>query len=263
VKKLHALLGMSAATFTVVGDFDAGKLEAWLGKTWGDWKSPRPFARIAARYQQTAPGELFIDTPDKENAQIVIGYAVPMRDDNPDFPSMMAANYVLGGGGFVSRLLTRLRQKDGLSYGAFSFYQASPLDEVSVLAASAILAPQNAGKGMSAMVEEFERLTHDGVPKDELTTVKHGMAKDWSRALADDNFVLGRLHDGLFLNRTMEFWGKQQAAIQALDAAQLGAVIKKYFKAGSVYRVTGGDKKKSGAQSRRDGHPHTEWSFRG
>jgi zinc protease len=263
VRGLHRLIGMGAATFTVVGDFDAGKLEAWLGKTWGGWKSPRPFARIAARYVQTAPGELFIDTPDKENAQIVIGYAVPMRDDNPDFPSMMAANYVLGGGGFVSRLLTRLRQKDGLSYGAFSFYQASPLDEVSVLAASAILAPQNAGKGMSAMVEEFERLTHDGVPKDELTTVKRGMAKDWSRALADDTFVLGRLHDGLFLNRTMEFWGKQQAAIQALDAAQLGAVIKKYFKAGSVYRVTGGDKKKSGAQSRRDGHPHTDWSFRG
>jgi zinc protease len=248
VRKLHKLLGMSAATFTVVGDFNAGKLEAWLGKTWGDWKSPRPFARIAARYQQTAPGELFIDTPDKENAQIVIGYAVPMRDDNPDFPSMMAANYVLGGGGFVSRLLTRLRQKDGLSYGAFSFYQASPLDEVSVLAASAILAPQNAGKGMSAMVEEFDRLTRDGVPKDELTTVKQGMAKDWSRALADDSFVLGRLHDGLFLNRTMDFWGKQQAAIQALDAARLNETIKKYYKATSVYRVTGGDKKKSGAK---------------
>ena len=98
------------------------------------------------------------------------------------------------------------------------------------------------------MVEEFDRLTRDGVPKDELTTVKQGMAKDWSRALADDSFVLGRLHDGLFLNRTMDFWGKQQAAIQALDAARLNETIKKYYKATSVYRVTGGDKKKSGAK---------------
>ena len=64
----------------------------------------------------------------------------------------------------------------------------------------------------------------------------------------DDSFVLGRLHDGLFLNRTMDFWGKQQAAIQALDAARLNETIKKYYKATSVYRVTGGDKKKSGAK---------------
>ncbi|HKE19276.1 MAG TPA: pitrilysin family protein [Kofleriaceae bacterium] len=246
VKRLHGWLGMSNATFTIVGDFDPAAVRPWLESGWGSWKSTHPFERIAAHYVQTKPGELFVDTPDKENALIVMGYAVPMRDDNPDYPTMTAANYVLGGGGFVSRLLTRLRQKDGLSYGAFSFYQASALDEWAVLGAGAILAPQNAAKGMTAALEEFDRLTSQGVPADELTAAKQGMAKDWSRSLADDGFVLGRLHDGLFVGRTMDFYGKQEDAVQALEPDQVNAVIKKYFKRADIYRVTGGDKKKAG-----------------
>jgi len=246
VKRLHGWLGMSDATFTVVGDFDKAKIQSWLEGSWGSWKSPRPFKRIEARYTQTAPGEIFIDTPDKENALIVMGYAVPMRDDNADYPPMIAANYVLGGGGFVSRLVARLRQKDGLSYGAFSFYQASPLDPLAILGAGAILAPQNAAKGMAAMVEEFDKMIQKGVPDAELKAVKQGTAKDWSRALADDGFVLTKLHDGLYLGRTMDFYGKQQQAIQALQPAQLNAIIKKYFKRADVYRVTGGDKEKAG-----------------
>lgn len=246
VKQLHGWLGMSDATFTVVGDFDAAALEGWLDRGWGGWKSPRRFQRVQARYSQTTAGEEFIDTPDKENALIVMGYAVPMRDDDSEYPSMIAANYVLGGGGFVSRLLTRLRQKDGLSYGAFSFYQASSLDQVAVLGAGAILAPQNAARGMTAMLEEFDKLIQQGVPADELKAVKQGMAKDWARALADDGFVATRLHDGLFLGRTMEFYGKQQEAIQALQPAGLDAVIKKHFKRAGMYRVTGADKKKAG-----------------
>ncbi len=246
VRRLHAWLGMSDATLTVVGDFDPAAVQPWLDGGWGAWKSPRPYQRIATRYVQTKAGVQFIDTPDKENALIVLGYAVPMRDDNPDYPPMTAANYVLGGGGFVSRLLTRLRQKDGLSYGAFSFYQADPLDELAVLGAGAILAPQNAAKGMTAALEEFDKLASQGVPAQELDSAKQGIAKDWSRALADDEFVMDRLHEGLFLGRTMDFYGKRQQAIQALQPAQLNAVIKKYFKRGEIYQVTGGDKKKAG-----------------
>ncbi len=245
VRRLHGWLGMSDATLTIVGDFDPAAVQPWLERGWGDWKSPRPFVRIAAKYIPTKPGEQFIDTPDKENALIVMGYAVPMRDDSPDYPAMTAANYVLGGGGFVSRLLSRLRQKDGLSYGAFSFYQADPLDETAVLGAGALLAPQNAAKGMAAALEEFDKLTRQGVPAAELDSAQKGIAKDWSRALADDGFVLGQLHEGLFLGRTMDFYGKRQEAIQALQPAQLNAVIKKYFKRTDIYRVTGGDKKKS------------------
>jgi predicted Zn-dependent peptidase len=58
--------------------------------------------------------------------------------------------------------------------------------------------------------------------------------------------VLGKLHDGLYLGRTMAFYGKQQEVIQALQPAAINGVIKKYFKSADLYRVTGGDRNKAG-----------------
>ena len=52
-----------------------------------------------------------------------------VRDDDPDYPALVLGNYMLGGGFLNSRLATRIRQKDGLSYGVGSQLQASSLDK--------------------------------------------------------------------------------------------------------------------------------------
>jgi len=244
VKQMYAWLGMSNATMTIVGDFDVDATEKWLAKTWGTWKSPRPFQRIAAKYTPTESGETLINTPDKENATIVAGYAIPMRDDDPDYPAMVTANYVLGGGGFVSRLMTRLRQKDGLSYGAFSFFQAGALDKSAYLGAGAILAPQNAVKGMKAMQEEFDQLIAGGVPAEELKQAQESLAKEFTRNLGNDRYVMYTLDEGLYVGRTMAFEEAQQAAIAKLTPQELGRIIKKYVKTAALFRVTGADKAK-------------------
>ena len=59
-----------------------------------------------------------IDTPDKENAVFRARLDFPLRDDDPDAPALLIANEIFGGGsGLSNRLMVRLRQKDGLSYG--------------------------------------------------------------------------------------------------------------------------------------------------
>ena len=64
---------------------------------------------------------LMIDTPDKENAIFRARLDFPLRDDDPDAPALLIANEIFGGGsGLSNRLMVRLRQKDGLSYGVGS-----------------------------------------------------------------------------------------------------------------------------------------------
>jgi zinc protease len=244
VKKQHAWLGASDATFTIVGDFDAALIEPWVERTWGTWKSPKPFKRVESKYFETKPGDILIDTPDKENALLITAYALPMRDDDPDYPALMVANYALGGGQFVSRLLTRLRQKDGLSYFAGSAYQADSLDKVAFLITFAASAPGNAPKAMAAMIDELEKFAKDGITAEELKTAKEAMSKDFQRAIADDDVVMETLHEGLYLGRTFEFEAKQQKAIADLTLDQVNAAIKKYVKPGALVKVIGGDKKK-------------------
>jgi zinc protease len=244
VKQLPAMFGTSHATLTILGDVDTAAIKPWIERTWGSWKSPRPWKRLQRRYTATTAGEQVLDFPDKANAMIAAVHAVDMKDDDPDAPAMAAADFALGGGGFVSRLVDRLRQKDGLSYFAFSAFQLDPLDPAGSFVAAGALNPENAKKGMAAMVEEIVRLTSGGVTAAELTTVKSGLQQTFDRNLSNDPFVLGLLHDGLYLDRKLDFWAKRNAAIAALTPDQVNAAIKRHLKPDSLVKITTGDKKK-------------------
>jgi zinc protease len=240
------MFGTSNATMTILGEVEAAAVQAWIERTWGGWRSPRPWKRIARKYTAPAAGELVLDFPDKANALIAAGHAVDLKDDDADAPAIAVGNYVLGGGGFVSRLLTRLRQKDGLSYFAFSAVQLSALDRAGLFVAGGALNPDNAKRGMAAMLEELDKLVSGGITADELSGAKQGLQQGFDRNLSNDAAVLGMVHEALYLGRTMEFWTKRNAAIQALAVDQVNAAIKRRLKPGAVFKVTAGDKKKLG-----------------
>jgi zinc protease len=244
IKRFAAMMGTSHATMSIVGDVDMAAIKPWLDKTWGAWKSPRPWKRLERKHTATTGGEQAVDFPDKTNTMIAAGHAVPLKDDDADAPALQIANYSLGGGGFVSRLVTRLRQKDGLSYFAFSALQLPPLDAAGGLFCAGALAPENAKKGMAAMLDEITRFVSAGLTADELAGAKQGILEGFSRNLSNDPFVLNLLNDGLYLERKMDYWTKRNAAISALTVDQVNATIKRHFKPDSLVKITYGDKKK-------------------
>jgi zinc protease len=244
LKRLPPMFGTSDATLTLVGDLDAAAVTPWITQTWGAWKSPRPFRRIPRRYVATAGAEQVLDFPDKANALILAAAAIPMRDDDPDAAAMEVADYTLGGGGFVSRLMTRLRQQDGLSYGAFSGWAPSSLDVAAFLYAGAEVNPQNARRGLAAMMEEVTRFAAHGITAAELKGAKDGLRAAFERDLADDDNVLGLLHTGLYLGRTLAFEADRQAAIAGLTTAQVNQVIQRRIDPSKLVRITAGDRAK-------------------
>ncbi len=73
-------------------------------------------------YFETQKSDKDIITPDKENAVAVGRVSFKMDRKNPDYPAFVMANEILGSGGFLSaRIPMRLREKEGISYGAGSF----------------------------------------------------------------------------------------------------------------------------------------------
>jgi zinc protease len=243
VRKFAGYLGASNATMTVVGDFDPAATKGWVEKTWGTWKSPRPWKRLQRVYTPTKGGEVMLDFPDKANATVVVAHSLPVKDDDPDAPALNVANYTFGGGGFVSRLLTRLRQKDGLSYGAFSGVQLIALDAAGGFYAGGFLNPNNAKKGMAAMMEELTKLISQGITQAELDGAKTGIWLAFERNLSNDGAVLGMLAEGLYLDRKMDYWTQYYASMKALKLDQVNNVIKKHFKSDSLVKITAGDKK--------------------
>lgn len=246
VQQVHkTLLGASYSQLTIVGDFGADELRLLAGELFGAWKSPRPWARIPSEFHAVTPGAEVIDTPDKEMAIIFAGQPLRLRDDHADYPALVMFNFVWGGSGFSSRLMQRLREKEGLSYGAGSFLQASEWDESGFVGGFAILAPQNAAKGMTLLVEELETLLRDGVTAEALATAKQAYLDDFTRSLSDDGRVLGLLDAATYRGRTLAFLEQQHAAIGKLTPDDVKAAAARHIAPPSWVRVTAGDQKKA------------------
>lgn len=237
--------GASHATAAVVGDFDKSAIEAALRESFADWKSPSEFVRIAEDYQATPARAETIETPDKANAVYLAGFGFAMRDDDPEYPAIAIGGYMIGGGFLNSRLATRIRQKEGLSYGVHGGFGASPLDRDATFNASMIYNPQNVEKLNVAFREEIERAARDGFTSEELGAAKTGWLKSREVARANDSSLAGTLSNYLFYGRDLRFDAGREQMVRDLTPEKVNAVIKKHLDYARMISVKAGDFKKA------------------
>lgn len=233
--------GASNGEATFVGDFDADSVKAVLAAGIDGWKSPVTFARILTPSRTSAPLDVKLDTPDKANAMFLAAKTVQLRDDSPDYAAVVLADYMLGGGFLNSRLATRIRQKDGLSYGVGSFFSAASIDTTGQWMSYAIYAPENREKLEKAFREEMIRAAKDGFTPEEIASAKRGWTEDAKLALSNDRAIAGRLGQNLYLGRTFGWDAKLEAQVNALTPAQLQAAVAKYLDPNSMAIVRAGD----------------------
>jgi len=233
--------GASNAQLAIVGDFDEAAAMAVVRERFASWKSPKPFARVPAVYTAAAPINRTFETPDKTNAMFLAGVNLNLRDDDPDYPALSIANFMFGGGFLNSRLAMRLRQKDGLSYGAGSQFQASSLDKSGTFMANAIYAPQNAAKLETAFKEELARVLRDGFTAEELDTARSGWLQGRTVARSQDQQLAARMANDLFLERTLKWDADLERKVTALTVAQVNAAVRKHISLDAVTIIKAGD----------------------
>src|SRR5262249_34246337 len=158
-----------AGELAIVGDFDPDACRPILHATFAGWTAAKPYARVATSAPSGLPGvQQQIKTPDKANATYASGLVLPLRDDDPDYPALVIANVIYGGSTLASRLATRVRQQEGLSYGVDASFSVSSFDPRATLTTNAICNPQNIDKVDKAIADEWARLLHDGITAEEL-----------------------------------------------------------------------------------------------
>lgn len=124
VRRFHAAHYLpNNSILTVVGDVTDAELRALLDKYFGPsvWKK----AELRAPGRKAEPPEpaesaVRIQRPVTQ-ANILMGH-MGVRRTNPDYYAITVMNYILGGGGFASRLMSRVRDDLGLAYDVYSFF---------------------------------------------------------------------------------------------------------------------------------------------
>ena len=246
VRKFHAdFYGASHGTMAVVGDFDAPAVQQWAEASFGGWKSPQPFERVAVPFRASTATDTTVLTPDKANALFIAGTNIEIRDDDPDYPALALANYMLGGGFLNSRLATRIRQKEGISYSVGSGVTARPLDRSGQWQAFAIYAPENVARLEAAFREELDKVMTNGFTAEELNAARSGYLQQRLQTRASDNSLVAALSNQLYVDRTMAFDEKMDARIEALTPAEVSAAMKKYVDPAKLIVVKAGDFKKA------------------
>ena len=248
LKDFHGrFYGAQNGQVAVVGDFDAAAVQSQLETLYGGWKAKEAYTHIPKPFKAISSEVKSLDTPDKENAFMGIAVTFPMKDSDTDYASMEIANYMLGGGFLTGRIPARLREKDGLSYGAATMFNAPAIDDGAMLMGYAIYAPQNVEKVEKGFREELDRAVKGGFTADELKLAKSGLLQEREQSRANDSELAIQLVRNMYLGRTMAFEDTIDGKLKSLSTAEVGTSLKKYLDPAKMVMIKAGDFKKVAA----------------
>jgi zinc protease len=233
--------GAAAAEIAVVGDVDPAAARSLVEQLFGGFENRKGFARLVDTYQDRPVLRVSVETPDKESAVFAAGLRIPMRDDSADYPAMVLANFMTGGGFLNSRLATRIRQKEGISYGVRSSFVASSFDADAQFGSFAIYAPQNSERLVAAFQEELAKIVDEGFTDEEIAEAKKGWLQSRNVSRATDRELARTLASREFQSRTLRYDATLEEQVSSLTNEQILAAIRKYLDPSKISFVQAGD----------------------
>jgi zinc protease len=165
---------------SVVGDLTPDEASQWVTKIFGAWAAaPLPSAKLPAIPPLNQRQEVVIDK-DITQANIILGNLGISRQ-NPDFYAFQVMNYLLGGGGFASRLMDDIRVNRGLVYSVYSAFDPG-LEPGPFLVA---LETKNAtaGEAITQVVVQLRRIMTQPVTAEELKDAKSYLIGSFPRKM--------------------------------------------------------------------------------
>jgi zinc protease len=163
---------------------------------------------------------------DSQQAHIAMGMTAVTRS-NPDYFPLLVGNYVLGGGGFVSRLMSEVREKRGLAYSVFSYF--APGKDVGIFQAGLQTKNDQAALALEVMSSTIAQFIADGPTLSELDAAKSNLVNGYPLRIDNNRKLLDNVSSIAWNNLpldTMEVWTKQ---IEAVSLDQVKTAFQKYL----------------------------------
>jgi len=163
---------------------------------------------------------------DSQQAHIAMGMTAVARN-HPDYFPLLVGNYVLGGGGFVSRLMSEVREKRGLAYSVFSYF--APGKDTGTFQAGLQTKSDQGSLALEVMSDTIAKFIADGPTPSELAAAKANLVNGYPLRIDNNRKLLDNVSSIVWNDLpldTMEVWAKQ---VDAVTLNQVSAAFQKYL----------------------------------
>jgi zinc protease len=168
-----------------------------------------------------------------------------MSQNDPDYPAMVLASYMFGEP-ITSRISDRIRNREGLSYGANARITVPAEGDDALLSGTVSLNPGVGPKVEASFVDELQKVWTSGFTAAEVAEAKKAYEDGRLIGRAADTALLTFLVQHDELNRPFQWDGDLEAKIQALTPEQINAAFKKHIDPKALSIVKAGDFKAAG-----------------
>jgi zinc protease len=179
---------------------------------------------------------------DSQQAHIVMGMTAIARN-NPDYFPLLVGNYVLGGGGFVSRLMSEVREKRGLAYSVSSYF--APGKDTGIFQAGLQTKNDQATLALEVLSSTIAKFIADGPAVSDLVAAKSNLVNGYPLRIDNNRKLLDNVSSIAWNDLpidTMEIWTKQ---VEAVTLEQVTTAFQKYLAMDRMKIVVLGAKSKA------------------
>lgn len=239
LKAFHAQhYGPAQATFVAVGDIDVEALKREMAKSFEGWSGGKTRPEFPKASLPSQRKEQTIPMADKPNVTVLIGQPSGLMYRDPDALALRVGTAALGQG-FTGRLMAKVRDKEGLTYGIGAGMSDDAMAD-GEWRITASFAPQLLEKGIASTQRELEGWHAQGVTAAELARVKSYLIGSSKVGLATTGGLASALLSALHRGYDVTWLDEYPKRISALSLEQVNSAIKKHLQPGKMTIIKAG-----------------------
>ena len=223
----------------VVGDITLGELGRRLDEVFASLAARSSPVRVSD-VRPVGAGKLVIVRRSIPQSVIVFGQRGVKRDDK-DYYVAYVMNYILGSGGFTSRLTEEIREKRGLAYSVYSYL--NPLDHAGLIMGGLGTRNDRVATSLDILRAEWARITRDGVSEDELRAAKTYLNGSFPLRLDSSQRIANLLVAIQVSKLGIDYLDRRPELIDAVSRDQIRRVARRLLEPDRLTVVVVGDPK--------------------